>query len=45
MRLALESLPVTPLLMLSDSRVATASVMNVAACGHARCSDLRAVVD
>ena len=45
MRLALESLPVTPLLVLSDSKAALAAVRNAALAGMARTADLRKVVD
>ena len=45
MRLELESVPVSPVLVLSDSQAAIASVQNAAACGSARSADLRAVVD
>ena len=45
MRLALESVPISTVLVLSDSQTAIASVRNVAACGSARMADLRAVVD
>ena len=45
MRLALELVPVSPVLVLCDSQVAIASVRNVAAGGMARSADLRAVVD
>ena len=45
MRLALESVPVSPVLVLSDSQAAIASVRNAAICGSARSEDLRAVVD
>ena len=45
MRLALEAVPVSPVLVLSDSQAAIASVQNAAACGSARSADLRAVVD
>ena len=45
MRLALESLPVVPVLLLSDSRAAILAVCNAAVGGWARTADLRAVVD
>ena len=45
MRLALESLPVVPVLLLSDSQSAISAVCNAAVCGWARTADLRAVVD
>lgn len=45
MRLALESLPVSPLLVLSDSKAAIVSVRNAVACGHARSAVLKVVVD
>ena len=45
MRLALESLPVTPLLLLSDSEAALAAVRNAASSGVARTADLRRVVN
>ena len=45
MRLALESLPVTPLLVLSDSKAALAAVRNAASAGMARTADLRRVVN
>ena len=45
MRLALESVRVSPVLVLSDSQAAIASVQNAAACGSARSADFRAVVD
>ena len=45
MRLALESLPVVPVLLLSDSQAAIWAVCNAAAGGWARTADLRAVVD
>ena len=41
MRLALESLPVTSLLILSDSKAALAAVRNAALAGMARTADLR----
>ena len=44
MRLALESVAVSPMLVLSDSRVAITSVRNTAACGSAWTADLQAVV-
>ena len=44
-RLALESVAVSPVLVLSDSQAAIASVRNAAACGSARTADLRVVVD
>ena len=44
-RLALESLPVAPLLVLSDSRAALAAVRNAASSGEARTADLRRVVN
>ena len=43
--LALDSVAISPVLVLSDSQVAIASVRNVATCGTARTADLRAVVD
>ena len=45
MRLALESLPVAPLLVLSDSRAALAAVRNTVSIGVARTAELRRVVD
>ena len=45
MRLALESLPVAPLVMLSDSQAAISVVCNAAAGGWVRTADLKAVVD
>ena len=45
MRLALESLPVAPLLVLSDSRAAMAAVQNAALAGKARTGDLRRLID
>ena len=45
MRLALESLPVTPLLVLLDSKAALAAVRTAAVAGMARTADLRKVVD
>ena len=45
MRLALESLPVAPLLVLSDSKAALAAVRNAASMGVARTADLRRVVN
>ena len=45
MRLALESLTVTPLLVLSDSRAASEVVKHAAECGHARTADLWKVVN
>ena len=45
MRLALESLPVVPVLLLSDSQAAISAVCNTAVGGWARTADLRAVVD
>ena len=45
MRLALESLPVAPLLVLSDSKAALAAVRNAASAGVARTADLRRVVN
>ena len=45
MWLALESMAVSRILVLSDSQAAIASVWNVATCGSARTADLRAVVD
>ena len=45
MRLALESLPMVPLLVLSDSRAALAAVRSAASTGVARTADLRRVVD
>ena len=45
MRLALESVAVSPVLVLSDSQVAIASVRNAAACSSAQSVDLRVVVD
>ena len=44
-RLALESLPKVPLLVLSDSRAALAAVRSAASAGVARTADLRRVVD
>ena len=44
-RLALKSVPVCPVLVLSDSKAAIASVRNAAACGSARTADLWAVAD
>ena len=43
--MALDSVAVSQVLVLSDSQVAIASVRNAAACGSARTADLRAVVD
>ena len=45
MRMALESLPVAPMLLLSDSQAAILAVCNAAAGGWARTADLKAVVD
>ena len=45
MRLAQESVPVAPVLLLSDSQAALSAVCNAAACRWARTADLRAVVD
>ena len=45
MRLALESLPVSPVLLLSDSQAAFSVVCNAVTCGWARTADLKAVVD
>ena len=45
LRLALESLPVVPKLLLSDSQAAMSVVWNTAVGGWARTADLRAVVD
>ena len=45
MRLALESLPVAPLLILSDLKAALAAVRNAASTGEARTADLMRVVD
>ena len=45
MRLALESLPKVPLLVLSDWRAALAAVRSAASAGVARTADLRRVVD
>ena len=45
MSLALESLPVAPLLVLSDSEAALAAVRNAASTGRARNADLKRVVD
>lgn len=45
MRLVLESVAVSPVLVLSDFRVAIASVRNAAACGSVWTADLRAVVE
>ena len=45
MRLALGSLPVSPLLVLLYSRTAIAAVKCAAVGGHARIVDLRALVD
>ena len=45
MPLALESVAVSPVLVLSDSQPAIASVRNAVACGSARMADLQAVVD
>ena len=45
MRLALDSVAVSPVLVLSDSQAAIAAVRNAAACGSARTADLGAVVD
>ena len=44
-RLALDLVAIAPVLVLSDSQVAIASVRNAAACGSARIPDLRAVFD
>ena len=45
MSLALESLPVVPILLLSDSQAAISAVCNAAACGLLWTADLKAVVD
>ena len=45
MRLQLESLPMTPLLVLADSKAAVAAVENAVAFGCARIADLMGVVD
>ena len=45
MNLALESLPVAPVLLLSDSQAAISAVYNAAACGWATRADPRALVD
>ena len=45
LRLALESLPVAPLLVLTDSKAALAAVQNAASAGMARTADLRLMVD
>ena len=45
MRLALDSVAVSPVMVLSDSQAAIASVRGAAACGSARTADLWAVVD
>ena len=45
MRLALEALPVVPVLLLSDSQAAISAVYNAAACGWERTADLEGVVD
>lgn len=45
MRLVLDSVAVSPVLVLSDSQAAIASVRSAAAVGSARTADLRAVVD
>ena len=45
MRLALESLPVVPVLLLSDSQAAISIVCNAVACRWARMADLKVVVD
>ena len=45
MRLALQLVAISPILVLSDSRAIIASVRNAPACGSARSADLRAVVD
>ena len=44
-RLSLESVAISPVLVVSDSQAAIASVRSAAACGTARSADLRAVVD
>ena len=45
MCLGLKSVAISPVLVLSDSQVAIASVRNSAACGSARSAHLRAVVN
>ena len=45
MRLALELVAVSPVLVLSDSQAALSSVRNAAAYGSARSAALRSVVD
>ena len=45
MRLALEFLPVAPVLLLSDSQAAVSAVCNAAAGGWVRTADLKALVD
>ena len=45
MRVLLESVAVSPVLVLSDSQVAIALVRNAAACSSARSADLRSVVN
>lgn len=44
-RAALESIPVVPILILTDSTPAIASIRRAAEAGKARIGDLRAVVD
>ena len=44
-RLALDSVAVSLVLVLSDSQAAIASVRNAAACGSVKTADLWAVVD
>ena len=45
MRLALDLVAISSVLVLSDSRAAIASVRNAPTCGSARTADLRAVVN
>ena len=45
MQLVLDSVAVTPVLVLSDSQAGIASVRNAAACGSSRTADLRAVLN
>ena len=45
MKLALKSLPVAPVLLMSDSQAAISAVCNVGACGWARTVDLKTVED
>ena len=45
MRLALDSVMIAPVLVLSDSQAVIVYMWNAAACGYARSVDLRVVVD